>query len=340
MYIEFPHIIEEKPTSWQLQEHGRRFIEASTLPALIDFLKIKEKTLEKMLAECKYTQFYIPKPKGEKRLIETPEQSLKSLQGQLNKHFQAAYHTVRPACAYGALVATADETAPRNIYTNAMQHIGKKWLLNVDIRRFFPSISADMVHQALKNPPFAFDDMATASLTQLTTFEKRLPTGAPTSPILSNIVCLSLDAQLEAIAREYEWTYTRFIDDLSFSSYQPFDTAQVEAIEKTMAAEKFAINNKKLTIRKIKDKPEVTGLVLKKKKPDISERFIRDLQQNILWYHAMSEEKMIMRQIFTAQLVNRFRRLLQGQLEFVKFVRGEGDSDYARLHKLLCPRGY
>lgn len=339
MYWNYPHI-DSKPTSYQLKEHGRRFIASNTFPALADFLQIKEETLKNKMSNRQYTQFYIPKPNGEKRLIESPNNALKSLQGQLNKHLQAAYFLVRPKCAYGALVATADETQPRNIYTNALQHVGKKWLLNVDIRRFFPSITSDMVYQALKKPPFAFNATAAVCLTQLMTFEKRLPTGAPTSPILANIICLGLDERLKELVRKYEWTYTRFIDDLTFSSFKKFKPKHIEAIEKALSDEGFLINSKKLNICKIKDKPEVTGLILRKKKPDVSQRFIKDLEHNIRLYHAMTDDKMLMRQIFTAPLVQRFRRFLHGQLQFVKFVRGEGDADYLYLHNLLKPRGY
>lgn len=339
MYIPYPAII-DKATSYQLKEKGRRFIAASTLPALAEYLNIKQETLKDKIKNRRYVQFYIPKPNGEKRRIETPCNDLKTLQGQLNQQFQAAYFTARPSCAYGALISTADEAKPRNIYTNALRHIGKKWLLNVDIRRFFPSISREMVYQALKRSPFAFNANAAMCLTELATFEKRLPTGAPTSPILSNIVCLRLDEKLLQLSEKYGWTYTRFIDDLAFSGPKRFKAKQVAAIEKALASEGFAINTRKLSISRIKDKPEVTGLILKKKKPDIAQSFICRLEENIGLYHAMTEEGMLRRQIFSAQLIQRFRRFLHGQLHFVKFVRGEGDGDYVRLRRMLQPRGY
>ena len=339
MYILIP-FIEDKPTSYQLKERGKRFIAANSFPALADFLGMKEETLKSKMEKLAYTQFYIPKPNGEKRRIESPNAALHTLQGQLNKHLQAAYYTVRPDCAYGALIAAADEDQPRNIYTNALQHIGKKWLLNADIRRFFPNITSDMVYQALKSAPFAFNATAAKCLTQLTTHEKRLPTGAPTSPILSNIVCLNLDKKLLELAQEHGWTYTRFIDDLSFSGFQKFTAEQIDAIAKILTSEHFAMNTKKLTISKIKDKPEVTGLILKTSKPDISRKFITALKKNIRLYHRMANEDMTIRQLFPAALVMRFRRFLHGQLHFVKFVRGEGDADYLRLHALLQPRAY
>ena len=339
MYIPYPAII-DRATSYQLKEKGRRFIASSTLPALADYLCIKQDTLKKKVQNRRYLQFYIPKPDGEKRRIETPYQDLKSLQGQLNQHFQAAYFTVRPSCAYGALTSTADEAKPRNIYTNALRHIGKKWLLNVDIRRFFPNISYDMVYKALKRAPFAFNANTAKCLALLATFEQRLPTGAPTSPILSNIVCLPLDEKLLGLSEKYGWAYTRFIDDLSFSGAKRFKPKHVAAIEKTLSSEGFKINTRKLAISRIKDKPEVTGLILKKKKPDIGKTFIRRLEENIHLYHAMTEEGMLRRQIFSAQLIQRFRRFLHGQLQFVKFVRGEGDVDYVRLLGCLRPRGY
>ncbi|MCB0578107.1 MAG: hypothetical protein KDD10_02195 [Phaeodactylibacter sp.] len=91
----------DKAISYQLKEKGRRFIAASTLPALAGYLNIKLDTLKEKVKNRQYLQFYIPKPNGEKRRIETPCQDLKSLQGQLNQQFQAAYFTVCNAAAAG-----------------------------------------------------------------------------------------------------------------------------------------------------------------------------------------------------------------------------------------------
>ena len=340
MYLKISTQTGDKPSAYELQEKGRQFIAADTFPALAELLNIKEETLRAKMYNRKYTQFFVPKPNGEKRLIENPEDWLKSLQGQLNKHFQAAYYMVRPPCAYGALLAVADEVKPRNIYTNALRHIGQKWLLNVDIRRFFPSISYEKVYMTLRRPPFSFNPNAAKCLSMLTTFEQRLPTGAPTSPILSNIICLPLDSMLLQLSKKHGWAYTRFIDDLSFSGENKFKKKHLRAIQGILLSQGFLINEKKLKINRVRDKPEVTGLILKKKKPDISPSVLKRLKKYIHLYHIMTEQDMLNRQLFPAELIQRYRSFINGQLAFIKFIRGEGDKDYLRLFKRFQPRGY
>lgn len=339
MYIPSMPII-EKPTSFQMMEKGRKFTEARTLPELAAFIGTKSETLRERVKNRKYHQFYIPKAQGEKRLIETPDDALKSLQGQLNKHFQAAYLLVRPEAAYGSLIACSDEAEPRNIYTNALRHIGSKWLLNADIRKFFPGIRSNMVRKALQTTPFQFDDEAAECLLALTTYENRLPTGAPTSPILANIVCLSLDEQLQQLADENGWTYTRYIDDLTFSGKKRFTLSHLTAIEAVLSSMGFAMNHDKLRISRVEDKPVVTGLVLRKKRPDVSKTFLENLRQHIHLFHTMTTDAMLDKQIFSATLVQRYRTFINGQLQFVQFIRGEGDKAYVELQAAFQPRTY
>lgn len=328
----------EKPTTFQMMEKGRRFIESDTLPQLAACIGIKEDTLLAKAKNQQYQQFYMPKGQGEKRLIETPEAGLKTLQGQLNKHFQAAYLMVRPACAYGSLIACSDETEPRNIYTNAMRHIGSRWLLNVDLRNFFPSIGSRRVLSALQTSPFHFDDRAATALTLLTTHENRLPTGAPSSPIIANIVCLPLDTYLQQLADEYGWNYTRYIDDLTFSSEKRFDMRHLSLIEKGLKEYGLAINTDKLRMSRVSDKPVVTGLVLRKKRPDVSPEFIKNLKRHIRFFRSITSDDMLKRQLFSAALVQRYRAFIRGQLQFIQFIRGEGDATYLKLARDFEPR--
>lgn len=328
----------EKPTTFQMMEKGRRFVEADTLPQLAAYIGIKVETLVGKAKNQQYQKFYLPKGKGEKRLIETPEAGLKTLQGQLNKHFQAAYLMVRPACAYGALIACSDETEPRNIYTNAMRHIGSRWLLNVDLRNFFPSISSNKVLNALQTGPFHFDAQSAAALTLLTTHENRLPTGAPTSSIIANIMCLPLDSYLQELADKYNWTYTRYIDDLTFSGDKRFSMSHLSLIEKGIKEVGLSINTDKLHMGRVSDKPVVTGLVLRKKRPDVSPEFIKNLKQHIRFFSSITSDDMLKRQLFSAALVQRYRAFIRGQLQFVQFIRGEGDGMYLKLTRDFEPR--
>lgn len=186
----------------------------------------------------------------------------------------------------------------------------------------------------------AFNAKTARLITQLTTFEGRLPMGGSTSPILANLACLALDSQLEAMARKNNWVYTRFIDDISISSLKKIKEKHLEKVRALLRAHGFEMNEEKASICRVKDEPSVTGLVIRKTKPDISGEFIRDLENNILIYHSITDTDMLSRQIFPAEVIRRFRNFLLGQLNFVKFIRGDGDKDHARLKRKLYPRGY
>lgn len=337
MYF-FINDIPDKVTSFQLDEVGRRFVASSSIPALAEFLQLEVDALKKLAEKPDYLQFFIPKPGGEKRLIESSQNQLKWLQKRLAYFFQAVYYPIRPACAYGAVLATADEEQPRNVYTNALQHIGQKWLVNLDLRNFFHTINTGRIYEMLKRPPFAFNPKAARLLSRLITFEGRLPMGSPTSPILSNLACLPLDEKLATLAEKAGWAYTRFIDDMSFSSKKKFKGKHLDKITEIVREEGFEVNEDKVEVSRIRDEPEVTGLVLRSDKPDVSKAFLRELARNIDVYHALTEPELLSRNIFPAWLIRRFRNFLHGQLNFVKFIRGEGDSSYLKLKARLYPQ--
>ena len=106
----------------------------------------------------------------------------------------------------------------RSAIDNATYHIGAAHILNVDIKQFFPSISADKIKIVFGS--LGYSEEVSTMLAELCCLDERLPQGAPTSPALANMVLRELDEELSLLAAQYGRKYTRYADDLTFSSQE------------------------------------------------------------------------------------------------------------------------
>jgi len=325
MYFDFTHFVapKKKPGSYQLRMVAEQFLAIRTREELAKNLAVPLDLLLEAAEKPRYVQFHLPKPNGDQRLIESAEKPLRSIQQLLQNRFQAVYYGIRPECAYGGMITPFDEPHVRNIYTNAMQHIGKKWVMRFDLKDFFPNIRTARIFELFTSAPFLFPEPVAQLLTSLCIHQDRLPQGASTSPILSNIVCLRIDRQLEALAQTKGWRYTRFIDDMTFSGKKRFKEKHIDNIGKLLENEHFILNLDKVSICRMKDEPEVTGLVLKTDKPDVSPQFLRDLQGEITLYRAITDMGQAALQNFNARALQRFRMQVMGKINFLRFVRGD-----------------
>ena len=96
--------------------------------------------------------------------------------------------------------------------------LAKPYLLNVDLLDFFHAVKRDRIYDIFRSKPFNFKRNLPDILADLTTYQARLPMGTPTSPVLSNFACRELDRGLLLFSENMLWTYTRYADDMSFSS--------------------------------------------------------------------------------------------------------------------------
>jgi hypothetical protein len=218
----------------------------------------------------------------QKRIIENPNSRLKMIQSRLNFHLQAIYGRIKPASAYGFILnPDAERYEPRSILTNAEQHLGKTGLLNADIKDFFHPIHAEHVFRIFTGKPFCFPHELAEMLTRLTTYAGRLPMGAPTSPVLSHFAFLEADAELLAYAHAQAWTFTRYADDLTFSSNEPIDLQQITATENIIKKYGFEYNWSKVQVSKPEDVKMITGLRLNNEthKVELPESFSVDFEK-------------------------------------------------------------
>ena len=154
----------------------------------------------------------------------------------------------------------------RSPKTNAECHIGKRLLVNVDLKDFFPSIPRDWLldfYTALDHPQYDAED-----LLMLSTVDGKLVQGSPCSPMIANLypTLSGLDRSLMSIF-DRTFTYTRYADDLSFSTNSDVSRAQLEAgvipeIYRIVRLNKLVPNLKKTSIRFYYNRLNVTGVTV------------------------------------------------------------------------------
>ncbi len=228
-------------------------------------------SLYKAPPDERYRHFEIPKRTGGMRLISSPRGVVRDCQQKLAPLLQAIYDA-HPS-AHGFI-------KERSVVTNASGHVGRHWVLNVDLYDFFPTINFGRVRGLFMAPPFRMGAKAATVMAQLCTYRNGLPQGAPTSPALSNFVAGQLDRRLTRLAKEQKCRYSRYADDITFScDHTVFPPAlatldvsarleqQVkagDALEEAIRVCGFAINAKKVRLQ------GVTGIKASRASPSIA----------------------------------------------------------------------
>lgn len=318
-------------TSSQLAERSRQFESLNSVEALGKLLGVTERALYKLAEKPEYISFHIPKPGGQKRHIQHPATALKTVQQHLNRYLQAVYYGVKPNCAYGFVPVPTDELHPRNIYSNALAHHKSEWFLAVDLKDFFHTVTTTHLRDLFRNT-FCFTPELTKVLTELCSFQGRLPMGAPTSPALSNLACLFFDFQLEKLSAEHGAVFTRYADDLTFSFREAPAAAVLDGVRTVVLRHSFVVNEDKVRLQNRLEQPEITGLVMGKgTKPTLSKAWLKRLKQEIQMYRWLMTEAVRERGLFHAYVFDRFRQSVQGQVSFVGFVLGKDHAEYRKL---------
>jgi RNA-directed DNA polymerase len=204
----------------------------------------------------KANELYSPFPiegKKKKRWIEAPNEELKTLQRSiLDKLLQ---NISLCGAAHGFV-------ANRSILTHASGHRRKRWVVTLDIRSFFPSVTGEMVRVIAKSLPIPQSDVET--FVKLTTRNNHLPQGAPTSPNLGNLVLKDLDHKLCKQVKGTGWFYSRYADDLTFSGFKNPKSMLLKA-RALIEEAGFSVSVEKCRIRGKDQRQMVTGIVVNDK---------------------------------------------------------------------------
>ena len=206
--------------------------------------------------------------KGRPRLIEIPYEDLAAVQRRVLGQLTRLELDV-PGCVHGYVKG-------RSHISNAAAHVGRNHLQKFDLQDFFPSITREAVTAVLDE--VGFTQPVTERLGWLLTYRGRLPLGACTSPLLSNLCLRALDATLQALAAERGLAYTRYSDDMTFSADEAFDVrAEVNA---AVSAAGLQLNHSKTVTVRYGQAMYVTGLsVSDPAGPRLPKRFKRRLRQ-------------------------------------------------------------
>jgi RNA-directed DNA polymerase len=315
----------------RLRQKRDRFWNIKTIDDLAVLTSLSKHKLLLIAGVPQYHEFFIPKRDGRKRWIENPVRKLKEIQRTLNNYLQAVYYFQKTEAAYGFLISARGDPNPRNILTNAAKHLDAKWLMNADLEDFFHYVKAEMVFQIFSTMPFGFSDELSDILTQLTTYKGRLPMGAPTSPVLSNFATIELDGEISNFAHQNKWIYSRYADDMSFSSLHPIEIAKVEGLRAIADKHGFKFNESKLKLFGPEDEKTVTGLRLGEE-VELSREFAGQLNEEIFRLRKVMEARALQGKPPSLWVQN-YQRQVEGQLNFAAFVMGEDDPDYIQLEK-------
>ena len=197
-----------------------------------------------------YQEFWRRKRSGGYRMISAPDKDLQAIQSTIYSRILSSVTIVHPA-AVGFRCG-------RSVVDNAAPHLGKRYVLKMDIHDFFGSIRSPRVRQTFKK--IGYPENVSKVLGALCCLHRHLPQGAPTSPALSNIVGYEMDRKLAALAAEYGLTYTRYADDLTFSG-DVFPKEQIiPQVKRIIRDEKFEPNHKKTHFMNQSSRKIITGV--------------------------------------------------------------------------------
>lgn len=249
------------------------FCDISTRNELADYLGIPHSKLTYILYVAKvdsyYKTFEIPKKSGGMRCIKAPTGDLKEIQGKLADALWEHQKEIQKVNNVRANISHAFEK-DKSIITNAKVHRNKRVVVNVDLENFFDAFHFGRVRGFFeKNKFFDFPIEVATVIAQLVCFQGSLPQGAPSSPIITNLICQIFDMRLVKLAKKYKLDYTRYADDITFSTNRRAFAEDWDGfysdLQKEILNAGFKINEKKTRIQFRDSRQTVTGLVVNKK---------------------------------------------------------------------------
>ena len=215
-----------------------------------------------------YHTYPLPKKSGGTRLVTAPDDRLKRLQRRIlrNGFDQEFIHPSAHGFKRG-----------RSILTNAQIHVRQPCVVNVDIKAFFPNTSHKNILRACSYlQDGKLSDGAKRVLADICSYGGGLPTGAPTSPAIANLVLRSADTSIAKAAKVNGINYTRYADDLTFSGES--NVLQIlPFVTKVLSQLGYCLDPKKTNIFRRGRRQIVTGLVVNEK-PNLPRRIRRRLR--------------------------------------------------------------
>ena len=272
---------------------------------LARFLETSRKKLFDMAkgADGHYRQIELKKRNGGIRILHAPDAKLMSMQRLILLVILMGFSPSEYATAYVRKRRLADNAAP---------HVGKRYLLKTDISDFFGSIRFEQVYAATFNTKH-FPKQVGVLLTSLCCYKGVLPQGAPTSPALSNIVMRNFDDNIGKWCKERGIAYTRYSDDMTFSSDKPLYHVY-QKVKSMLEESGFKLNEKKTHFVTNASRQSVTGLTVNEKIA-VSREYKRCVRQEVYYalkFREISEEE-------KSRIIGKISYILQIEPDNVQF---------------------
>lgn len=227
----------------------------------------------------KYKSFEIPKQGGGHRKISAPSPELKALQRKLADRLEACRKEIVERENLKDDIAHGFKPG-RSIITNAKRHRGRRHVFNVDLKNFFGTINFGRVRgYFIKDKNFALNPRVATIIAQIACHDNSLPQGSPCSPVISNLIGHVLDVHLVRLCVRECCVYTRYADDLTFSTNlavfptsiavpseaDPHNWILGKELSRLVTLSGFEINPTKTRMQYCNSRQEVTGLVVNQK---------------------------------------------------------------------------
>ncbi|SFB90228.1 reverse transcriptase family protein [Kaistella jeonii] len=323
---------------------------------LVKIDEYKVRTLAQQNSVLRYKTFEIKKKNGGVRHIHAPKSELKVLLKCINLIFHCIY--TPHDSAYGFVDG-------RSVVDNARLHCRNNYVFNLDLKDFFPSIEIGRILKRFNFPPFNLNKengrqeignyiawlccenmMVERELMGETkkVFKRVLPQGSPVSPILTNIICERLDYKLSAVAKKFGIKYTRYADDITFSSmhnvYHKEGDFRKE-VERIIKEQYFVINQSKVRLQKTNVRQEVTGITVNSE-TNVPRRYVKQIRMWLYYWENYGDSKAL--SLFLQSYMKDkshikkavptlgfMTAVIGGKLNYLSMVKSEGNSTYLKL---------
>lgn len=289
---------------------------------LAHYLRVGRKTLFDILKNCDehYHLAAIPKRSGGTRELCVPDKLLKSIQRFILKEILVHLPASRYATAYFQNSKLKDNAAP---------HVGHRYLLKLDLSDFFGSIRFNMVFSAAFNTRF-FPKQIGAVLTSLCCKGDTLPQGAPTSPVISNLVMKQFDDNFGSLCEAKGLNYTRYCDDITVSGDSSLYSAYRKA-SRWLTGMGFEINERKTHFLSNANRQTVTGLTVNEK-ISIPSDYKRKVRQELYYAQKFGIENVIIHKGLADFIIGgkadivKYKAYLLGKVNYILSI--EPDNAY------------
>lgn len=294
------------------------------------------------LSSNRFKPFNIKKRSGKLRTIHAPASGLKVILKCLAFLFEANYTASKSVTGF---------VSGKSIVDNAKQHVYRQFVYNIDLKDFFYSFDRNSVKMGIwrhffymekeyEKIAFFLSALCTHPLEIDSEIRIVLPQGAPTSPILTNILCVNLDRRLAGLAKRFRVRYTRYADDITFSSDKNiFNTAEFQKeLKRIISDQNLMINPDKTRLQKRGFRQEVTGIIVNRKL-NVHHKFIKQIR---MWLYYMETYGVAKAEIHfrndyvkykghIKRVENPMFSVISGKLLYLKMVKGEEDTTYQKL---------